>query len=206
VFLGGHVLFDSPHARLLLDCLPRSIHVPGGSADAGMLKGLIQLLVEEYRAGRPGAAFASTQVAQLVFLQIIRGYVAEGAPGIASRLRVLTDRRLSPALSRMHAEPGRPWQLDELARIAGMSRTAFAVYFKSVAGVAPLTYLTEWRMRLAQREISRSDASFAELASSFGYTSESAFSTAFKRVTGVSPKYYRLSARQRGSPGLERQA
>ncbi|WNG27313.1 AraC family transcriptional regulator [Cystobacter fuscus] len=203
LILGGHVLFDSSHAWFLRECLPRSRHLPGDSAEAGVLKGLIHLLVEEHRTDRPGAAFASTQLAQLMFLQILRGVVAEGEPGMASRLRVLTDHRLSPALRRMHAEPGRPWQLDELARIAGMSRTAFAVYFKSVAGVAPLTYLTEWRMRLAERELSRSDASLAELASSLGYASESAFSTAFKRVTGVSPKSYRLNARRRGPPGGE---
>eukprot|EP01132_Coremiostelium_polycephalum_P015800 gene15800-19049_t len=34
-----------------------------------------------------------------------------------------------------------------------MSRTTFSHYFKSVAGVPPLAYLTEWRMRLAQRAL-----------------------------------------------------
>jgi methylphosphotriester-DNA--protein-cysteine methyltransferase len=32
-----------------------------------------------------------------------------------------------------------------------MSRTTFAFHFKASAGIAPLTYLTEWRMRLAER-------------------------------------------------------
>lgn len=65
--------------------------------------------------------------------------------------------------------------------------------------MAPLAYLTEWRMRLAQRELARgatTAASFAALASSLGYGSESAFATAFKRITGTSPGRYRASAQK----------
>jgi AraC-like DNA-binding protein len=77
-----------------------------------------------------------------------------------------------------------------------MSRSSFAERFKSAAGVAPLTYLTEWRMRLAERVLRDEDASVFELAESLGYASESAFSNAFKRVTGTSPRQYRKTARQ----------
>ncbi len=80
-----------------------------------------------------------------------------------------------------------------------MSRTSFAVHFKSVASVAPLAYLTEWRMRLAQRTLRDEDASVSEIATSLGYTSESAFSNAFKRVTGTAPRNYRNAERRRQS-------
>ncbi|APR74976.1 Transcriptional regulator, AraC family protein [Minicystis rosea] len=195
LFFGGHVSFEDAQAPLIIESLPPVLHLPAGGAEAGTLQTLIHLLLEEHRATRPGASFAATQIAQLMFLQILRACAAETGPGISGRLRILADRRLAPALQHMHAEPGRAWQLDELARLAGMSRTAFAVHFKAVAGVAPLAYLTEWRMRLAQRELDRTNTSFAELAATLGYASESAFSTAFKRVTGLSPKHYRAKAR-----------
>jgi AraC-like DNA-binding protein len=76
-----------------------------------------------------------------------------------------------------------------------MSRTTFAVHFRAVAGIAPLTYLTEWRMRLAQRTLREDDTTVAAIAGSLGYASESAFSNAFKRVTGSSPKAYRNAQR-----------
>ena len=76
-----------------------------------------------------------------------------------------------------------------------MSRTTFALHFKTVAGVAPLTYLTEWRMRLAERALREENVPVAVLARSLGYTSESAFSNAFKRVTGNAPKRYRTAVR-----------
>ena len=69
--------------------------------------------------------------------------------------------------------------------------TAFALRFKAVAGVAPLAYLTAWRMRLAQRALRDEDVNVAELATQLGYASESAFSHAFKREVGVGPRAYR---------------
>ncbi|TIW06219.1 MAG: helix-turn-helix transcriptional regulator, partial [Mesorhizobium sp.] len=58
-----------------------------------------------------------------------------------------------PALRLMHGDPARAWHLEELAKACAMSRTSFAVHFRTVAGIAPLAYLTEWRMRLAERAL-----------------------------------------------------
>jgi transcriptional regulator GlxA family with amidase domain len=113
----------------------------------------------------------------------------------AGWLRALGDKRLAPALRLMHGDPSRAWQLEELARATAMSRTTFALHFKTAAGVGPLTYLTQWRMRLAQRALREENVSVAVLARSLGYTSESAFSHAFKRIIGAPPKRYRSAIR-----------
>ncbi len=106
-----------------------------------------------------------------------------------------SDPRLAPALRLMHGDPGRDWHLEDLARAAAMSRTSFAFHFKRTAGVAPLTYLTEWRMHLAERALREEDTPVAVLARSLGYASESAFSNAFKRATGSAPKRYRTAGK-----------
>jgi len=90
----------------------------------------------------------------------------------------------------MHGEPGRAWQLGELAKQLGMSRTSFALRFKANAGVALLTYLQNLRMRLAEQALREGTTSISELAESLGYASDSAFSNAFKRRTGMAPKHY----------------
>jgi AraC-like DNA-binding protein len=95
----------------------------------------------------------------------------------------------------MHGTPGRGWTLGELAKASAMSRTSFATHFKSVAGVAPLSYLTEWRMLLARRALRDDQHTISQIATSLGYTSESAFSNAFKRATGSAPRHYRDAAR-----------
>ncbi|MGP3955638.1 helix-turn-helix transcriptional regulator [Nonomuraea sp. 3N208] len=119
------------------------------------------------------------------------------------QLRLLTDERLRPALTIMHAEPGRPWGLEELARAAAMSRTSFAERFRTVAGVPPLTYLNRWRMLLAQRALRDGDVRVGALAVELGYASESAFSTAFKREVGESPLRYRFRVRDERSARAE---
>jgi AraC-like DNA-binding protein len=97
------------------------------------------------------------------------------------------ERRLEPVFK----QPGRDWRLPELAKAVCMSRATFAVHFKAAAGVGPMGYLTEWRMRLAEHALRQNGASIAKLAESLGYASESAFSHAFKRVTGRAPKWVR---------------
>jgi AraC-like DNA-binding protein len=94
----------------------------------------------------------------------------------------------------MHGDPARNWQLDELAKAAGMSRTTFTVHFKTAAGAPPLTYLSNWRMRLATRALREGDTPISVLAQTLGYTSESAFSNAFKRQIGIAPRGYRQAA------------
>lgn len=193
--IGGHVLLDPTSGRLLADVLPPWIHVPASSPQAAAFRWLLDQLVEERTTGLPGEQLASAQLAQLLFIQILRAHLKTAGPMPASWLRALADPRIAPALRLMHGDPGRAWHLEELAGACAMSRTRFALHFKTVAGVAPLTYLTEWRMRLAERALQDANDPVAVIARSLGYTSESAFSHAFKRVIGLSPKAWRNRAR-----------
>jgi AraC-like DNA-binding protein len=190
VVLFGRVSLHPSSAALLTDVLPPSVHVRASSPRAPPLRWLIEALLAEQVSATPGADVASEKLAELLFVQILRADfdAAMLPPGW---LRVVRDERLGRALRSMHDDPARAWTLDELAKAAAMSRTRFAVAFKSTAGVAPLAYLTEWRMRLAQRALLREGATIRQLAESLGYASESAFSSAFKRVVGVAPGTYR---------------
>jgi AraC-like DNA-binding protein len=195
-FLGGHVDIDSVAGPLFVESLPPLIHVRAGSAEAPRLQWLIGQLVAENAASGPGAGFACASLAQLVFLHVLRFHLAQSADLAPGWLRAFGDARIAPALRLMHAEPGRDWRLSELARAAAMSRTAFALYFKAVAGIAPLAWLTEWRMRLAAKTLRETDRPLSLVAAAVGYASESAFSTAFKRVTGSAPNRYRAAVRR----------
>jgi len=193
VVMGGRIDLNPAGQALLLQALPPVGHVRA-SAAANNLRGSLYRLFDEVTSNRLGSAFAIRQHSQLLLLEVLRAYIdqAELPPGW---LRVLTDERLRPALNLMHAEPGKSWGLEELARSAAMSRTSFAERFRTVAGVPPLTYLNRWRMLLAQRALRDGDTRVGSLASDLGYASESAFSTAFKREVGESPLRYRHRVR-----------
>jgi AraC-like DNA-binding protein len=190
-YIGGHVMLDPVRGKLFADILPPWIHTRAASPQAAIFRWLLDRLIEERDAAEPGVLLASAQLTQLLFIQILRSYLDAASLMPAGWLRALADRRIAPALRLMHGDPARAWHLEELASACAMSRTSFAFHFRTTAGVAPLTYLTEWRMHLAERALRDEKAPVASIARSLGYGSESAFSNAFKRIKGCSPTSYR---------------
>lgn len=195
VLLAGRIALDRANQALLTGVLPAQILVRASSPRAAPLRALVEQLFEEQTSGLPGSRIASEKIAELLFVQTLRAHIAAEDALPPGWLAAVTDARLIPALRLMHEAPGRAWSVETLAKAAGMSRTRFAVHFRSVAGVAPLAYLGAWRMRLAQRRLLEEDVPIRVLADELGYGSESAFSHAFKRITGRSPRDYRTDAR-----------
>ncbi|GAB2578848.1 AraC family transcriptional regulator [Paractinoplanes abujensis] len=190
VVVAGQIQVTPAGRALLLDALPPVAVVRAGAPGTSSLRGCVHRIVDEMTGDRPGAAFAIRQHGQLLLLEVLRAFLRdqEHPPGWLATLR---DERLRPALDLMHDHPGRAWGLPELARAAAMSRTTFAERFRAAAGVPPLTYLTRWRMLLAQRALRDTDVRIAALAAELGYASEAAFSTAFKREVGQSPMSFK---------------
>ena len=190
IAVAGRMLYDPAQAALLLDVLPPLIHVPW-SPDAEVLSWLIRQLSRETADGRAGSDLMTTHVAGMMFVQVLRGWMAGADAPKAGWLGALRDPRIARALTRLHGDPARAWSVAELAADCAMSRSAFAARFKALTGAAPLDYLIGWRMRLAGRSLRRDDQPLSRIARDAGYASDSAFSHAFKRVMGVSPKVWR---------------
>src|SRR6266699_3998448 len=197
--IGGHVALDNDRGGVVAEVLPPLIQVDGSSSEASTIRWLLDQLVKEVTANRPAAVLASKQLAQLLFIQIVRFYLGASKSVTAGWLRALNDARIAPALRLMHGEPGRAWRLAELAKQVGMSRTSFALRFKANAGVAPLTYLQNLRVSIAERGLREGAMSVSELAESLGYASDSAFSNAFKRKTRHGTQALRIRICKNGS-------
>ena len=189
--IGGRFSFGD-EAAILLDCLPPLLHLRGDTDQASVLHWTLQRLAQELQATAPGAALMTRHLGHMMLLQMLRQYLAEQDSHPAGWLFALADGRLRAAIEAMHAQPAHRWTLLQLAAVAGQSRSAFALHFKSKVGVAPLDYLLRWRMRLAVRRLKDSSAPVASIAQALGYDSDSAFSHAFKRVMACSPRQYRL--------------
>jgi AraC-like DNA-binding protein len=194
---GGLVQVDADWQALLLNSLPPFIHIGRTMRAASPITSLLAQLVEEMKPGsRPGRSVVTAGLAQVLFVQTLRAYLAHAPHSDEGWLKGFGDHRLAVALGCIHGEPARNWSVDELAKAAGMSRTSFAVRFRDMMGVPPLTYLTQWRMHLARREI-RAGASVSEASARAGYASESAFRNAFKRVTDMAPGQYRQTVERK---------
>jgi AraC-like DNA-binding protein len=105
-------------------------------------------------------------------------------------LGAMADDHIGRALASVHNDYARHWTVEDLAANVGMSRTAFAVRFKTLVGFAPLEYLTQWRMAIARQQL-KAGKSLSTVAGNVGYGSDTAFNAAFKRSTGQSPGRYR---------------
>jgi AraC-like DNA-binding protein len=106
----------------------------------------------------------------------------------------LKDHKVCATISAIHDDPARRWTLQDLAAVAGMSRSVFAQRFKDVAGETPMDYLTRWRMLLAGERLENTNDKLSAIAPALGYESESAVATAFKRVMGCTPREYARNA------------
>jgi AraC-like DNA-binding protein len=93
------------------------------------------------------------------------------------------------ALTAMHEAPKKSWKIEDLADVAGMSRTRFAEHFRTLVGQTPLQYLTVWRMTIARQPLGRGNP-VKSVAAQVGYDSAAAFSRVFSRVTGQSPREF----------------
>lgn len=177
---------DGRHAGILLDTLPAMVHL----TDAPDLRWAMERMMAELRDDRPGAFLVLRHLAHMMLVQALRLHLATGPTQGAGWLYALSDRQVGAAIGVLHGDPAHPWTLQELARHAGMSRSSFAQRFKALVGVAPMEYLTRWRMLLAGDRLLTGREPVSAIALSVGYQSESAFSTAFKRVLGCPPRDY----------------
>ena len=194
LILGSHFDFEGD-ASFLLDALPAVVHVTGAKQSEAM-RWSMQRILEEMRDPQPGGTLIAQQVAHTLLIDALRLFQGnrESGPGWLS---ALADLHTRAALTCMHERPAHAWTLEELARAAGLSRTAFALRFRQQVGETPIAYLTRWRMNLAAKRLAERKETLPSTAMAVGYRSTSAFCAAFKQHRGVSPKRY-VSAQKMG--------
>jgi len=182
--LGGYFVFDSPDAGLLVSLLPALVHVRG----VARLSVLVQLVSEETSELRSGRDLVLARLVELLLIEALRSTSGDEAP--PGLLRGLADAQLATAMRQMHGQIARPLTVTQLARKAGLSRSAFFERFTRTVGLPPMEYLLAWRMAVAKDLLRRDEARIAEVAERVGYGSASTFSTAFSRHVGQSPSRY----------------
>jgi AraC-like DNA-binding protein len=179
--LGGYFVFDSPDAALLVSLLPAMVHIRG----VERLSVLVRLVGEEAGGQAAGRDLVLGRLVEILLIEALRASQGDKAP--PGLLRGLADMRAAQALRQMHGEPERAWTVEELAREAGMSRSAFFDRFTRTVGLRPMEYLLGWRMAVAKDLLRRRDLALDEVARRVGYGSASTFSTAFSRHVGQPP-------------------
>jgi len=188
--LGGYFVFDSPDTALLTALLPPVVHVRGQAR----FDVLVRLVRDEAMQARPGRELILTRLVEVLLIEALR--VAPGETAPAGLLRGLADERLASSIREMHRDPARAWTVEQLAKAAALSRSAYFQRFTRAVGMPPMEYLLAWRMAIAKDILDRQDVGIEKVAERVGYASASTFSTAFARHVGRSPGGYARERRR----------
>jgi AraC-like DNA-binding protein len=185
VFLCGAYRFAGDIGRGLVAALPPVLSLPASVEDP--IHQVVTLLSREMLHAEPGKQTVLDRLLDVLVVLGLRAGLTRSATAPAW-FRAASDPRLSPALLAIHASAGKPWTVDDLARLSSMSRATFARAFHQALGQAPMQYLTDWRMALARDLLLAQDATLDKIAAQVGYSSAYAFATAFRRHHGEPPR------------------
>lgn len=196
----AHIEFEGSAANPIAAALPDIVHLP--LARVSGIEPVLALLFTEADEQNCGRQVMLDRLFEVLLVQVLRALM-ERANVRSGMLAGMADERLKAALVSMHEQPQRSWSLDDLAAVAGMSRTSFANAFRETVGITPGAYLQRWRIGIAQ-ELLGEGRSLKHIANEVGYSGEAALSRAFLAHTGKSPREWRRerSALQapRGAP------
>jgi AraC-like DNA-binding protein len=190
-FVCANLRFDGGAANPIATAIPEFVCLP-----LAQLQGsgpVLELLFTEALATYCGRQAMLDRLFEVVLIQVLRQLMESGRTQ-AGMLAGLAHPQLRKAIVAMHDEPEKERSLEDLAELAGMSRSVFANSFREAVGVTPGVYLQRWRVGLAQKAL-LAGKSLKHIAMDVGYGSEAALSRAFKAQSGKGPREWRREVR-----------
>ncbi|MFX0574513.1 AraC family transcriptional regulator N-terminal domain-containing protein [Nocardia nepalensis] len=119
-----------------------------------------------------------------------------GEHGAIVRQIGLTDPRLSPiakAVQWIRENYREPFQVQYLARLTGMSASAFHRNFQAVTRTTPIQYQKQIRLNEARLLLAANPKDVANIGYLVGYDSPSQFSREYRRLFGAPPSQDAIS-------------
>lgn len=103
-----------------------------------------------------------------------------------------TQQRLEKVRTYCHCNYARDISLDEVARYAGMNKSAFCTFMKRHAGKTFSQFVNELRLEYAVGRIKDTEEYIADIAYAVGFANVAYFNRLFRKRYGCSPKAMRL--------------
>lgn len=206
---GVMVCYDIRGQQVLDVCRALSLRVPEDIAVIGQHNDalLCELCSPPLSSVIPNARQVGWEAAAMLD-RWMRGHVPrvsrlEIRPlGVATRqstdLVAVADERLARAARFLRDHYREPFLVDQLARVAGMSRSLLERTYRTAFGLAPWEHVLRLRVRAAEALLLQTRLSLAEIAERTGFGQAEYFSAAFRRLTGRAPSALRQTA---GKPG-----
>jgi AraC-like DNA-binding protein len=143
----------------------------------GAVSRRLGLLHREAMAGERSEDWLETQ-ALLLMDELLGDGVARAAPRSA---RTELQRRLRLAADFIDSCHAQPLTLDDMARVACLSRYHFVRHFRALHGITPYAYLLRKRARVARRLLAAGEADREVVALAAGFANRFALARALAR-------------------------
>lgn len=128
-------------------------------------------------------------LAPLVVREILYRLLTGPGNGLIRHMAQANSRlnQIARAIVWIRARYTEAWNIDEVADVAGMSRSGFHAHFKAVTSMSPLEFRTQLRLQEARRIMVAEAMDAASAGFRVGYESPSQFSRDYGRAFGMPP-------------------
>jgi AraC-like DNA-binding protein len=170
----GNFGVGDDYTRQAFSLLPPLLLACGDGPDASGVGPLVRVLLDEAEGQRPGGDVLANRMLHSLLVYALRATPLT-LPGSDDLVPALNVPGMGMALAAMHSRPDHEWSVRELAELAGLSRSKFAVRFVEVFGCPPFDYLRDVRMQLASQLLKETEQGIKEICARVGYATEASF-------------------------------
>jgi len=184
-YLTPFLLQDSrfPHV------VPRETGIPS------QVFGLMQRIRAELPAATSRARLAVKTYLKMSLILLVNQYASYAGTVETFQQQQRALERLRPLFDHLEKNFGETIQVQEAARICGMSESHFMSFFKRATGQSFMAYLNHCRIERAQALLVMTDKSVSDISQEMGFCDQSYFGTVFRKLVGVTPAAYRARSR-----------
>ena len=161
---------------------PRAVPVVRRMADPVRMASLASEVVTWHEKDTTDASLAASSGAAAHLLSLLAADQLPG-PGVHTVVESIIDHLRNNITARASVE--------DLAAMAGLSRSHFAAVFKERTGFPVLQYQTQLRMQRARELLDTTNTPIERISALVGYDDPFYFARMFKKVHGISPRQYR---------------
>ena len=103
--------------------------------------------------------------------------------------------RIGKIIGRLETQYRKDWNITQLTKVAGMSKSSLIVAFKDATGYSPIDYLIRIRLQKAAELLIETEAPLAEIAVQCGFHDSNYLTRQFRRVYNITPRQFRMNNR-----------
>ena len=129
---------------------------------------------------------AATQITNIFSLLIINKFSPMNIKKYTEH-----QQEVIKVINYIQANYGQQITLDDLTKIAYISKYYFLRVFQKHTGASPYEYLINYRINKAKEFLKNSDLSVGEVGETVGFNDYNNFIRKFKEITGITPLHYK---------------